>query len=234
MTKQIEELDLEKANVQNVTYDNNYAYLRGYANIKLHYSQGSHPAFGYKADINPYIIENDGKVEVVESNDTWSKIYISGWIPNWYLIYDKLANDEIKPLNTSERRTVIEDCNLYLTPDENSKINVDSSATKLSSGQVVEILYEYDDWYYVKRYILWDSNNFPEGWVKKSQVATFDEIKPSEVMIRKGTIIYESGKQIELDRNRFGRIESENDGWVNITLPGASFLKVKKDDVIYE
>lgn len=209
------------------------SYMRWLGNVKLHYETGSHPAFGYKADVNTSSFIEDNVVEIIDSKDGWVKINISGWIPEWYLISDRSTTKETRSIYPTQRRTVKEDTRLYLTPEIDSNICVNDSSLSLLSGQVVELLYEYEDWYYVKRYILWDSNDYPEGWIEKKYLATFDEVKPSEVLIKKGTIVG-IDNPIELDSDIKGKILSKEDEWYEITYPGAGFLEVKKEDVIYQ
>lgn len=241
ISDKIEALKSENVNNQVETSTENTAYLRGLGHVKLYYSTDDQPSFGYKADVNTSVQSDDNKVEIIEDNGEWAKISISGWIPKWYLTNDYPKENEIRHIYPNQKRTVKEDCHLSFIPEENDKvinpeiIKSDYSGLKLKRGQVVELIYEYDEWYYVKRFILWDANDYTEGWVKKSYLVTFEELQPSEVMIKKGTKIYDSNNElITLDENVYGRIRNEKDGWYEITLPGASLLRVKKEDITYE
>ncbi|MGF7057461.1 hypothetical protein [Brassicibacter mesophilus] len=240
--KEIEILNIKKKSEQAITSAERTAYLRGLGHVRLHFSPDGHPAFGYKADINTFVRSEDNKVEIIESNEKWIKVNISGWIPKWYLTTNAPKYDEFRYVFPTEKRTVKEDCRLYLTPEENEDVinpellEVDINSVQLKYGQVVEVIYEYEEWCYVKRYILWDANHYREGWVKKSNLATLEELKPSEIMIKKGTLVqvYDDGyKLTALDENAYGRIEEKKDGWYDVSLPGATIVRVKEEDVTY-
>lgn len=240
--KEIKGLSSRKENEQNVKPMKQTAYLRGLGHVKLHFLPTGHPTFGYKADVNTFVWSDDNKVEIIEGRKGWSRININGWIPSWYLSIKLPTREEIEYLVKGQKRTVNKDTRLYLTPEDNSEvigsksITPDKSAAELYAGQIVELVYKYEEWYYVKRYVLWDANNYREGWVKKSDLSTFEELKPDEVMIRKGTLIYgfeEDDKKVKLDENIYGRILSYKDGWYEIVTPGAGYLRVKEKDVTH-
>lgn len=229
-----EELEsLKQQESQKVNTNKTTAFLKKIGDIKLHYNNGGYPAFGYKANINTFLAE-DNKVEIIEEKENWSRVNITGWIPSWYLITNKPIEEEGYSISQPQYRTVQSDCQLYLAPNVPSANKNDAV---LSTGQVVKLLYNYNDWYYVQRLVKWDANEFPEGWVKKSNLATFDQLKPSEVMIKKGTMTYEYGSDVEvgkLNRDIYGRIKEINNGWCDLSAPGAFPLRVRVEDITFE
>ncbi len=67
----------------------------------------------------------------------------------------------------------------------------------------------------MKRFIQWDANENPEGWVNESHLATFDELKLTEIMIKKGTMAYEWDSETEigkLEEDTYGHIIDIKDG----------------------
>lgn len=187
------------------------------------------PAFGHTAQLNPSAINIEKSMRILERGSSYTKISIEGYIPTWYLRGDQ----PIGLRSICEDAYILEDSLLYLSPNKEDKL-----LGSIREGKAVKILYQYNEWYYIKCYVNNDANVFGKGWIEQSKVgnkAQFETVLGIEVKLKNGSEGYKKVQAIVGERNKelWGYIFSENKDTYTISFPGAYSEDIDKFDVIF-
>ena len=216
-------------------------YLKEVPSLYLHAYFGEvddewYSAAGPEAIINPYgantsgFRDADGNIKVLEGgNEYFTKISIEGYVPTWYLTQN---DGDINFEDINEEKYIIKETDAYYGADENSGL-----VKSLTKGTAIEIIGEYNDWYYID--LLSEYSSFyPEVWVKKDSVGLLlvsDSLIDVEVRVEEGIEgLFEERKERPpyiFKYDSIGRIMDEDDMYYAVNFPGTLILYIEKDDV---
>ncbi|WP_317855767.1 hypothetical protein [Chakrabartyella piscis] len=179
--------------------------------------------------------ENNHSVEVIgEKGEYFTKIFIEGYIPTWY-IRGVDDTESIEKLPSEEKYMIVDDA-VYFGASETSGI-----AAHLFCGDAVEVIGEYEDWYYIKQ--MDDMSVFSsEMWVKKESVGDFEALESKvdtllgvDVKLLEGTTVaygdFAENETFVLEKTRIGYIFDEDELYYYVSFPGTELLTVCKEGV---
>lgn len=192
-------------------------------------------AAGPVANINPHCLSvNPNNMKVLEVGDgNFTKISLEGYIPTWYLVQNE--SDKLEHYNhIDEEKYILKETNAYYGGDENSGV-----LKVLPQYTAINIICEYNDWYYIKL-LHWNAVYNPEMWIKKDCVGLLsasDLENPIgiEVRVEKGTSgLYVNGEGEQpyiFEYTNVGSIYDIDDINYYVLFEGTLLICLEKEDV---
>jgi hypothetical protein len=185
------------------------------------------PACGPVAWLNPYAININNDLTILDQDDDFAKVSIIGIIPSWYIMN---TTEKSSIISKSEDMYIINDCNIFLSPDKESKI-----VNNFKKGSAVHIEYEWGNWYYTSLYKQLDANDIVKGWLNKENVGNLKQLKTLvdvDVLLKENSTVIEKSGQFIIDNNTtWGTITEVKNSTYMISFPGASYGEVDKSNV---
>ncbi|HOQ37394.1 MAG TPA: hypothetical protein PK033_09320 [Acetivibrio sp.] len=192
------------------------------------------PAYGPVCTLNAYGVNFSNAVKIIGQEDDYlTRISIEGVIPTWAIERDdnyNINNDyNIEYVNNKIMYILNDECNVFLTPEDNSKI-----VFTTQRGKAVTVSAKYEDWYFITMNYNMDPNLLHYGWVKKSCLGYYEDFDSNiglDVNIKKGSpVIYMGEDEFEIinSSTEWGEISEETDNEYVLKMPGLCFLTIEK------
>lgn len=220
-------------NGKNTSIDEPFQLVDGqiemYAQIEKFDGRVGKPAYGPIAELNPFAINIEKILKVVEEGEHFSKVQLEGYIPTWYLKKDQSTNIT----SVYDEKYVITDTVLYLSPNEDDEILRD-----IRRGRAAKVKYEFNDWYYVSLLFTTDACDFHNGWIKKSDTGNIHEFQSMigvDIKLVEGSTAYQKARDaygVDFEE-LWGYILAEDENTYSVILPGAYGLEANKSEVYF-
>lgn len=182
------------------------------------------PAYGPICLLNRFAINNSEQLRILnKENDYLTRISIEGVVPTWTLeSSDEAGTVSIEP----SEMYIIKEATIFLTPEHSS-----IAVNHFRIGKAVKVRDAYKDWLYIEANKPIDANRLDKGWVKKSNLGFYEDLKSNigvEVLIKSG---FEPEWAQEFPNGLWGEIYSETEDSYFLGIYGASEIEIKKENV---
>ncbi len=182
------------------------------------------PAYDPICLLNRVAVNNSEQLRILnKENDFLTRVSIEGVIPTWAI--ESLDETTTQSIELSEMY-IIKETTVFLTPEINS-----IPVNRFQVGKAVKVRDAYKDWLYIEANRPIDANQLNKGWVKKSNLGFYEDLKSNigvEVLIKAG---FEPEWAQEFPNGLWGEIRSETDDSYFLGLNGASEIEIKKENV---
>ncbi|MBF4691997.1 hypothetical protein ISU02_02650 [Fusibacter sp. Q10-2] len=182
------------------------------------------PAYGPICLLNRFAIHNSDQLRILnKENDYLTRISIEGVVPTWTL--ESPGEAGASSIEPSEMY-IVKEATVFITPEHNS-----IAVNHFQVGKAVKVRDAYEDWFYIEANKPIDANRLDKGWVKKSNLGFYEDLKSNigvEVLIKPE---FEPEWAQNFPNGLWGEILSETEDSYFLGLYGTGEIEIEKENV---